>query len=116
MPKEPFKVGDRVSVYYVGCPDKNWGTINEVVLHSVYQALRLLIDLDSGAKGISAHPKQCRRLIKKEKRRFLLWKNDIEFLSRRHEDCEACTASLIPYDKDTAADDEWIELVEVKKI
>lgn len=74
MPREPFKIGDRVRAYghwplvhkggcYTGkvCASdspESWGT-------------GLLIQLDDDESFLTVHPKQCRRLVKKKRRR--LW-------------------------------------------
>lgn len=63
--KEPFKIGDRVAVYqsFFGRSERNIG----LVIDTGNQAIK--VQHDSGLMWI-LHPKQCRRLVKKERRRI----------------------------------------------
>lgn len=61
-----FKVGDRIRVYYPDCVE-NIGTVREIVNENL---LRWKNDRDiphDGYSLYSAHPKQCRRLVKRKK-------------------------------------------------
>lgn len=100
-----YKVGDRVKIY--GCifrssdeslhhitVDGLTGEIKEICL-SGYITVKTNFD-----ETFLAHPKQCRKLVKKERRR--IWVSpDYEFLGPDN-------TSLIPKEG-------WLEFVEVKK-
>ena len=67
-----FKVGDRVAVYgYVSRYGRSYrGARGEVVGFDTNNFLLVTFDQDSIEKSsYSAHPKQCRRLVKKKPRR-----------------------------------------------
>lgn len=97
-----FKVGDRVAVY-------NWKgrqTGKICVVEATGEEFCIGLDkLHEGHDSIQAHPKQCRRLVKKERRRVWV---DFDQLIRLH--CGVCFAA---YDKNQA--NTLVEFVEVKR-
>lgn len=108
--KEPFKVGDRVRVYgsvvvqtYSGDSQEikplvcNLATVQEV------WSRELMLHQENSAFRIFAHPKQCRRLVKKKRRRLWLGGTGAEDSVPRLVAC-----SLVPRDG-------FVEFVEVKK-
>lgn len=56
-----FIVGDRVSVYSWGSPNKNYGTVAAITDDG---DLRIFYDQQRGVLDLYAHPKQCRKLKK----------------------------------------------------
>lgn len=101
-----FKVGDRVAVYgAVWC--------HQDAEHKIYRGLKMeiskIIDenritLYFGDEKYCAHPKQCRRLVKKEKRR--VWVKVPTDFHPQHR-----TNGMVSVDPV----DGWDEFVEVKK-
>jgi hypothetical protein len=74
MSESKFKIGDRVAVYgyvriagamSVSCPYLRG---KRGVIDTVMSRDELLVDLDDGTT-LNIHPKQCRRLVKPERRR-----------------------------------------------
>lgn len=76
-----FKVGDRVHVYYIGSPERNYGvitSINKDLLSIQYKHCDYLY---------YAHAKQCRKLKRKECRSIMLHSedvNEVRFGTRYH--------------------------------
>lgn len=65
QPKKPLQVGERVAAYSGG--DRHVGTVERKLSSGAYE-----IDVESG--HLLVHPKQCRRLVKKPRRRIWLFK------------------------------------------
>lgn len=94
-----FKVGDRV-VMYNGFA-RHTGVINSLVRSSLYQ-----IKIDSTESVMTFHEKQCRKLVKKERRRVWV---DVEALRAISEDSvNGKGDGLIDVS-------EWIEFTEVRR-
>lgn len=93
-----FRIGDRVAVYVGGCEGvpaaKRLGTITSVDITS--PQVKVQYD-DSGATWW-AHGKQCRRLIKKERRRVWIMPHTLKV------EAGICEKPI----------DGWVEFVEVK--
>lgn len=64
--KKPFEVGDRVAVYDGG--KRKTGKVSAV--DEMFGTLG--VDYDLPDRRCFVHPKQCRRLVKRERRRALL--------------------------------------------
>lgn len=102
MKKNKFKVGDRVAVYETG--RRKTGIIKEVDESVIAQSIFVNLDEDPDeCSGIWFHPKQCRRLRFREKRRF--WINPQSPLLKFG---FTNTFSVVKQEG-------WIEFVEVKK-
>lgn len=103
-----FNVGDRVNVYgrvevsgglYFHNPER--GTVVHVV-----SGTELDVALDATGAQHAAHPKQCRKLKKKEKRR--IWLSPEAFYSCSSVMDVFCNISRVP-------NKTFVEFVEVKK-
>lgn len=90
-----FQVGDRVAVYYYQSNSK--GAIQQI---SPYGGILVLYDGDQ--VGSWAHPKQCRKLIKKPKKS--VWIAPIDITSQ-------CAQPCISHEPKEG----WVEFVERKK-
>ena len=78
-----FKVGDRVRVFDIDptshCPRKTDGTVARVMIGTHYFEEVVEVQEDQGVMArILAHPKSCRRLIKKPRRRFWIQESWLE--------------------------------------
>lgn len=103
-----FKVGDRVAVYYPRCPIRNHAEITEV-----YPDGSLLVKYDYDLTyRFAAHPKQCRRLVKKERRKIWIAQSE---LTPAYTSIKAVWIQRDPKDLTCAEGDQLIEFVEVKK-
>lgn len=99
--KKPFKVGQRVAVYNFGI--RYVGTIFDVFKDGIDVAE------DPDNKGMRVHPKQLRRLVKKERRR--VW---IPETSLPHDMIGKCEDAAW-VSADDRSKDGWVEFIEVKK-
>jgi hypothetical protein len=99
--KSPFQVGDRVRVYGIVVRMFGAGEAIKKVATVTSVDDELLI-LDDGGDAFYAHPKQCRRLVKKERRRYWLNPN----ISAHYDGT---------FWIDNKPHEGWIEFVEVKK-
>lgn len=99
--KKPFEVGERVICFDSKEKPKK-GTIKSI------QAGLLIILPDGYCDHLWYHPKQVRRLVKKERRRF--WIKCDSALYK-----EDCVWSTDITNRKNAARDGWVEVVEVKK-
>lgn len=97
--KKPFEVGQRVAFYCGGRRDT--GVIKKI------SELTGMVTVATDRADFFVHPKQCRRLVKKERRRFWI---DIEgaILSDKY---LWRTNVMIK----NPGLDSWVEVVEVKK-
>lgn len=96
--KKPFKIGEIVFVYDNG--DRFKATIKEVMPSN-----RIVVETCNGLKArLLILPQQCRRLVKKERRRF--WIKDLPIFGM---DFANCVVTERP------GADGWIEVIEVKK-
>jgi|SRR5271157_2534169 len=93
-----FKVGDRIRIYGFDSDDATL-----VLARTVVSVSPNLIETDGGE---FCHPKQCRRLVKKQRRRVWILEDDLVFDSDGTSDCLLSTEKLHPTD---------IEFIEVKK-
>lgn len=66
--KKEFKVNDRVVIYatLAGIPARSKGTVLEVYPNKLYVKMDRVLT----TPFIYAHPKQCRRLVKKQRREW----------------------------------------------
>lgn len=71
--KKPFEVGDRVAVYE-GI-NKYRGPIDTV---GNFQGADYIRIKDGKSISREFHPKQCRRLVKKERRRFFVQRDEVD--------------------------------------
>jgi hypothetical protein len=94
-----FSVGERVVVYYINEKDK--GIVSGILDNNL---LKIMVDTPNGFRFVTAHPKQCRRLKKREPRRRV-W---VRFYESGHADS---VMSGSP-DKEFF---EWHEFIEVRK-
>lgn len=92
-----FKVNERVVVYHGG--DRNIGEICQI-----YDQGTILVDTAEAGR-IVAHPKQCRRLVKKIRRKLWIAKSDFR-ISR---------GTITPLYEEPMLKKLWIEFVECKK-
>lgn len=110
----PLQVGDRVAVYgaifstkkkeYFGSA-VDWRK-GEVV--GTVQAGDMIVFKDEWGEDFTAHPKQCRRLVKKERRRVWVYQDRLGSIT------EQPTA----YYRDQPPDDSpghWVEFIEVRR-
>ena len=98
-----FKVGERVAVYWYD--GRFTGAVEKIHANG---SLQIVFDNFSYRK--SAHPKQCRRLVKKERRRVWL---PLKYVDRAPTDTENLTigiyrSSIPPTNPD------WAEFIEVR--
>ncbi len=77
----PFQVGDRVAVYGITYRDKNgvWLGVERVTGTIKQYGEQWMIFESEKYKDIAVHPKQCRLLKKKERRR--VWMHGLEWLA-----------------------------------
>lgn len=104
-----FKVGDRVRVYgwFGGKDDPSLADQACEVID--VEGTRLVVRPKHWTKNVIAHAKQCRRLVKKERRRVWLKPNPGGYNAYYHWEMKAelCLSETpIP---------EWTEFIEVKK-
>lgn len=90
-----FKVGDRVAVY------ENCKRFTGMVLNDGHQSIQVELDDD---RVLPFHPKQCRRLIKKPRRRIAV-----------SYDTGACEFSVRLLSGDNIPNDKEVEFIEVRK-
>ena len=84
MSESKFKVGDRVRVY--GHRTNDWMPFTGTVVQRDYPELNdrsgctLAVEADAGKVGVFlVHPKQCRKLVKKERRRvWVVFREDYD--------------------------------------
>lgn len=78
--KKPFQVGDRVAVYGPGMlggvasgdgKSQRRGAVIQVP-NELNLYVHIVVRLDGGG-DVAVHPKQCRRLVKRERRRITLY-------------------------------------------
>ena len=93
-----FKVGDRVRVYGLYCEVIN-GTVESLGNPQIF------VRADSDGKIYSPYPQQCRRLVKKERRRVWV----VSWAFKNLAGAEEFVRTENPHDKD------FKEFVEVKK-
>lgn len=109
--KRPFVIGDRVAVYSQGeliGPGYARGQKHKATIKEIKDTESLILRFDRAEADSPCfwHPKQCRLLKKKERRR--IWVSEFDLVgiigSRR-----------AYYDPPITPDVKWIEFVEVKK-
>lgn len=98
-----FKVGDRVAVYFNGT--RLTGSV--VGYNNEEDSLAVLKSTATDYDTVSAHPKQCRLLKKKERRRIWIHR-DAYFKA------QAISREMIGFSREMLHDTD-IEFIEVKK-
>lgn len=105
--KRPFQVGERVRVHDV-CQEtgklcSDVGTIREIGMDGA-----LFIDCKFWQSHIPFNPKQCRRLVKKERRRVWLKPFDVNYSDKYPPRIGSIDAALGPFE-------DYVEFVEVRR-
>lgn len=101
MPKRPFEVGDRVAAY--NCTKRYEG----VVWSIDNRRWPTTLVIETRDDVLSFHPKQCRRLVRKERRR--VWVN------MDHWDYYKADNPAHAYLEEPQDTPGWVEFIEVKK-
>ena len=106
-----FKVGDRVAVYGHRCLEwmRTAGTVLQVATDK-HEGCTMLIKVPQRG-DVYAHPKQCRRLVKKERRRVYIPLNDLHARLNFKS-----AAELLSYlEIETDGSPNYMEFVEVRR-
>jgi hypothetical protein len=127
MPNE-FKVGDRVRVYAkfnVGDRVRVYATLNGNRAETAGELMRKrqdemwFVKLDGRRGQIIAHPKQCRRLIKRPKRRIWIYAtsfDDIQTVGQDETSFECLREHPMVFTRRASDNmEKMIEFVEVKR-
>jgi predicted RNA-binding Zn-ribbon protein involved in translation (DUF1610 family) len=105
--KTPFKPGDRVAVYTGTESAAGWRITGTVAKFPIPECPGVMVDRDDGRRQ-TYHPKQCRRLVKRERRR--VWCHYLQ--APNESNIGRC---FIRPTEDPYNVDEWIEFVEVPR-
>lgn len=104
MSESKFKVGDRVRVYgHSDCARESFGGVVKEI-HGAW--LKVYSD---GGSLVAAHPKQCRKLVKKERRR--VWVNR-GYLAQLPNDPGGYICSVPPA---KSIETSYVEFIEVRR-
>lgn len=93
-----FKEGDRVAFY------GGFGRLTGTVSNAELDCVGMFTVIGEGGTKFNVHPKQCRKLKKKERRRVWIWRG-----------VERSNTYEFRINPPTERSDEWSEFVEVRR-